>query len=102
MSDNALYGRHIIFRAGRPSPSNLRPRPVDKGHLSFRASISNPQYEEAIVFEIGEPYFHVDTSMLPPEKVIRDDDPPGHVSVVDVDEETLKNAVVGKGNGKTI
>jgi hypothetical protein len=32
----------VIYREGNPSPSNLTPRAIDQGKLSFRDSLSNP------------------------------------------------------------
>jgi hypothetical protein len=92
-----------IYREGRPSPSNLTPRPQDNGYLSFRDSLSNP-VEPGVpgppggrpVFRPGEEYMRIDTSKLPPGTVIPDGVPPGHVSVRNVPPEVLKNAVTPK------
>jgi len=40
---------------------------------------------------------HIDTSKLPTGSVIRDNDPPGHVSIIDVPVDVLKDAVVWRG-----
>ncbi len=39
----------------------------------------------------------INTLKLPPGSVIPDDIPPGHVTVIGVDVQTLKDAVVDKG-----
>ncbi len=86
----------IIYREGRPNPSNLTSRPQDEGMLSFRDSLSNPyplQEGQRPVFRPGEPYFGIDTSKLPPGSVIYDNEPPGHVSVQNVTPEELQQAV---------
>jgi len=41
VTEEDYFGDNIIFRAGNPSPSNFRPRPVDRGFLSFRNRLSN-------------------------------------------------------------
>ncbi len=100
----------IIYREGRPSPSNLTPRPQDGGHLSFRDSLSNPIQPgtpgplggQRPVLRPGQDYMAIDTSKLPPGSVIPDGvpgsltTPPGHVSVVNVTPDALKNAVIPK------
>jgi hypothetical protein len=89
-----------IYRAGNPNPSNLRPRPIDGGKLSFRDSLSNPwplQPGQRPVFEPGDSYFALDPSSLPPGTVIPDNNPPGHVSVVEAGSEAIKAAVVERG-----
>ena len=91
----------VVYRAGRPNPSNLRPRPVDQGKLSFRDTLSNPcplQSGERPVFKPGDGYFGIDISRLPPGSVIQDDKPPGHVLIVDVTPEEIQRGVVGRGN----
>jgi RHS repeat-associated protein len=88
----------IVYRSGDPSPSNLKPRPIDNGELSFRDSLSCPlQPGEPPVFQPGDKYFGIDTSKLPPGSVIPDNVPPGHVSVVNLFWEILKDAVVERG-----
>jgi len=98
----------VIYREGRPSPSNLTPRPQDGGHLSFRDSLSNPIQPgtpgplggQRPVLRPGQDYMAIDTSRLPPGSVIPDGvpgsltTPPGHVSVVDVPPDVLRNAVI--------
>jgi hypothetical protein len=49
------------------------------------------------VFRPGKPYFGVDTSKLPLGSVVPDDVPPGHVSVMNVLIEALKEAIVERG-----
>jgi RHS repeat-associated protein len=87
-----------IYRAGRPSPSNLKPRPGEDA-LSFRNSLSNPLPNTGRpVFRPGDDYFGIDPSKLPPGSVIHDNAPPGHVSVQGVPPDVLKNAVTTKGS----
>ena len=86
---------HLIYRAGNPSPSNLRPR-VGEEALSFRESLSNPYplpTGQRPVFRPGDAYFAVDAGLLPEGTVIWDDEPPGHVSVRGLDAETLQDAI---------
>ncbi|HMB02975.1 MAG TPA: hypothetical protein VKP69_04445 [Isosphaeraceae bacterium] len=90
----------VIYRAGKPNPGNLKPRAIDNGKLSFRDSLSNPlprSLEDRPVFPIGESYFGVDPSRLPPGTVVRDDDPPGHLVVGEVSPDVLREAVVERG-----
>jgi RHS repeat-associated protein len=84
-----------IFRKGDPNPGNLTPRPGENG-LSFRNSLSNPK-EGQPVFPPGSRYIEVDPSKLPPGSVIRDDNPPGHVTVLPLPVDVLQGAVVGRG-----
>jgi RHS repeat-associated protein len=85
----------LIYRSGAPSPSNLRPGPSG---LSFRDSLSNPYPAgPRPVFRPGDDYIVVDAAKLPPGSVIRDNVPPGHVSVHGVDLKTLRDAIVGRG-----
>ena len=89
-----------LYRAGQPNPSNLKPRAVDQGKLSFRNSLSNPWPLGSggrPVFQHGDAYFGVDPSRLPPGSVIPDPDSPGHVLVKDVPPEVLRKAVVERG-----
>jgi hypothetical protein len=46
------------------------------------------------VFRTGEKYFAVDTSKLPPGSVVRDDVPPGHVSVNGLTPDQIQQANV--------
>jgi hypothetical protein len=89
-----------IFRQGGANPSNLTPRPKDEGLLSFRDSLSNsyplPPGQRP-VFAPGKEYTQFDWSKLPPDSVIFDHDPPGHVSVWGVSPEELRAAATGKG-----
>lgn len=97
VEESAVPGS-LIYREGAPNPGNLRPRPIDAGRVSFRNSLSNPIPKgERAVFRPGEPYFAVDTSLLPVEKVIRDDNPPGHVSILNISPEDLRGAVCDRG-----
>jgi len=87
----------IIYRSGKPSPSNLQARPGEDA-LSFREALSNPwPMRDRPVFRPGDDYFGIDTSRLPPGSVLPDHDPPGHVSVLNVSAEALKDAVVERG-----
>ena len=89
-----------LYRAGNANPSNLKPRAIDQGELSFRDSLSNPwpmKPDQRPVFQPGDSYFVVDPTRLPPGSVISDNNPPGHVSVRDVPPEILHEAVEYKG-----
>ncbi len=83
----AAPGRLIYCRGGA-NPSNLVPRDVDRGRLSFFTSPA---------FAPGDRYIVVDTTMLPPGSVIYDNEPVGHVSVVGVSPEGIRRAIVDKG-----
>lgn len=88
---------HVIYRAGKPSPSNMTPRPGEET-LSFRDALSNPWPQgRRPVFRPGDDYFGIDTSKLPQGTVIPDHVPPGHVSVIHVPVEVLKDAVIERG-----
>lgn len=91
----------IIYRAGSTSPSNLTPRAIDKGKLSFRSTLSNPCLlppNGRPVFGIGEEFLGINISNLPHSvSVDFDDEPPGHVTVRDATVEDLKKARVVKG-----
>jgi RHS repeat-associated protein len=87
----------VIYREGKPSPSNLRPRPGEDA-VSFRTSLSNPlPGGSRPVFRPGEPYFGVETASLPPEAVTVDNNPAGHVGVSGVPPEVLQDAVTVRG-----
>jgi hypothetical protein len=89
---------NVIYREGNPSPGNLKARPIDEGMLSFRSSISNPLYQTGRpVLRPGEPYFGININKLPPGSVTFDNNPPGHVSVNNVDPDILKDAVCIRG-----
>lgn len=88
----------VIYRQGTPSPSNLTPRAVDAGDLSFRDSLSNPVGTgQPPVMNPGKDFIGIDTSKLPPGSVIYDNVPPGHVTVRGVTPEQLRAAVVERG-----
>ena len=72
----ALVGT-IIYKGGRPSPSNLTPRPKDvaSGGLSFWDSPERPYFAEQ------DEYFGIDVAKLRELTVSFDDEPLGHVSV---------------------
>jgi len=87
----------VIYRGGKPSPSNLKLRPGEDA-LSFRDSISNPLPKtERPVFRPGDDYIGIDTSKLPRGSVVPDNVPPGHVSVQGVTPEQLQQAVIERG-----
>jgi RHS repeat-associated protein len=86
-----------LFRAGGSNPGNLKVRPGDDG-LSFRDSLSNPiDAKNSPVFKPGDQYIEVDADRLPAGSVVRDGDPPGHVTVRDATPEQINGAIVGKG-----
>lgn len=95
---------NLIYRGGGTNPGNLTPRPDDDGMLSFRDSLSNPidpvnggPLGGRPVFGVGDKYISVDANRLPAGSVIRDNVPPGHVSVFGVSPEDLKDlANVGR------
>src|SRR5437879_4784970 len=64
-----------LYRAGKPNPANLKPRPMDQGKLSFRDSLSNPwplETGQRPVFQPGDSYFGIDPSRLPSGSVVPD------------------------------
>lgn len=71
MDDAIVLERYIAIILSNPYPLREGQRPV---------------------FRPGEPYFGIDTSKLPPESVIYDNKPPGHVSVQNVTPEELQQA----------
>jgi hypothetical protein len=88
----------LIYRRGGTNPSNLRPRAVDQGRLSFWTSLDPPvRADEPPRFPPGSDYFVVDTRWLPPGSVVHDAEPPGHVSVIDVPAEVVRDAIVERG-----
>ncbi len=96
----------VIYREGTPAPSNLTPRSIDQGRLSFRESLSNPyplSEGQRPVFRPGKNYFGVESGRLPTGSVMADGvpgsatTPAGHVSVTGATVEQLKRAVVTKG-----
>src|SRR5437879_1625971 len=90
----------VLYRAGKPAPSNLRARPVDEGKLSFRDTLSNPwplRSGQRPVFEPGDPYLGIDASRLPPGSTIPDEDQPSHVFVTDMTREEIQQTVEERG-----
>jgi RHS repeat-associated protein len=84
-----------IFRSGGSSPSDLTPR-AGETSLSFRDSLSDPIDSKANpVFKKSE-YIAVDSRKLPVGSVVRDNIPPGHVSVRATIQD-LKGAIILKG-----
>lgn len=89
----------VIYRAGKPSPSNLTVRAGEEG-LSFRDTLSNPYPlapGQRPVFRVGDDYFGISTSRLPPGSVRPDNIPPGHVTVTGVTPAALKDAATQTG-----
>lgn len=84
----------VIFRGGSQTDNAL----TDKGSgLSFRDSLSNPANPDQAVLRPGEKYFGVDTSRLPPGSVVRDNVPPGHVSVNGLTPDQIRQAILDPG-----
>jgi RHS repeat-associated protein len=85
-----------VFRSGGSNPGNLTMREGEDA-LSFRDSLSNP-IDSATnpVFRPGSKYIAVDSSKLPDGTVVRDNMPPGHVSVT-ASPEQIKNAIIDRG-----
>lgn len=80
----------LIFRGGTQTDNAL----TDKGTgLSFRNSLSN-SVDGPAVLRPGEKYFAVDTSKLSPGSVVRDNVPPGHVSVNGLTPDQIRQAIV--------
>jgi hypothetical protein len=86
-----------LFRSGGKNPGNLTPRPGEEG-LSFRDSLSNPYPKgDRPVFRPGDKYIEVDPLRLPPGSVMRDNIPPGHVTVSPSPVEVLIDAIIKQG-----
>jgi hypothetical protein len=88
----------VIYRSGRPTPSNLTSRPGEDG-VSFWDRLANPwplEQGSQPVFRPGEPYFTVDPSQLPAGSVVPTP-PEGHWIVKDVPPDRIKPAVTGRG-----
>jgi hypothetical protein len=81
-----------IFRSGKPNPSNLS----DPDGLSFRDSLSDPIGPETKPVFTKDEYIQVDVSKLPEGSAVRDNNPPGHVTVRATPEQ-IKNAGLVKG-----
>lgn len=81
----------LIFRGGTQTENAL----TDKGTgLSFRDSLSNPVDQNLAVLRPGEKYFAVDTAKLPRGSWVRDNVPPGHVSVRGLTPDQIRRAIV--------
>ena len=102
--EERYYAGTIIYRGGENSRGNLdcMKRSKDGGKLSFRATISNPiTARDRPVFgfdshdEIDD-FIGIDTTRLSEESVVRDDHPPGHITVTNVSIEALRDAVIAK------
>ncbi len=88
-------GESLIYRAGGTNPGNFKIRPRETG-VSFRDSLSNPiDSRSNPPFKSG-PYVVVDASKLPPESLVYDDVPPGHVSVTATPEQ-IRAAIIDRG-----
>jgi hypothetical protein len=84
-----------IYRRGGKNPGNLVPRAEDRGSLSFWESL-DASFRGAAVFLPGDEYIVIDANLLPAGAVIFDNDPPGHVSVIQVPPDLLR-ALARKG-----
>jgi hypothetical protein len=86
---------HRLYRAGKPNPSNLTPRPGEDG-VSYWDRLANPWSLEPghrPVFRPGEPYHAIDPSQLPTGSVVPTP-PEGHWIVGrDVSPDRIKSAV---------
>ena len=65
------------------------PRAVDRGRLSFWESL-DASFEGAAVFLPGDDYIAIDANLLPAGSVVFDNNPLGHVSVIEVELEVLR------------
>ncbi len=87
----------VLYRAGKPTPSNLTPRPGEDG-VSFWDRLSNP-YPKGPgrpVFRPGEPYLAIDPTRLPVGSV-QATPPEGHWIVKGVSPQDLKHAIIERG-----
>jgi hypothetical protein len=89
--------RFLVFRKGGVNPANQRPRAKDEGRLSCWDSLTRRTEEGGPAFPPGSEWFAVDVGRLPPFAVEYDNDPPGHVSIVDLPPDVVKAAVVMRG-----
>lgn len=81
----------VLFRGGSQNDNAL----TDKGTgLSFQDSLSNPNNGGPGVLRPGEKHFGVDTAKLPKGSVIRDNVPPGHVTVRGLTPDQIRQAIV--------
>ena len=78
-----------IYRRGGKNPGNLVPRAEDHGRLSFWESLY-ASFAGAPVFLPGDEYIVIDANLLPAGSVVFDNNPLGHVSVIDVHPEVLR------------
>jgi hypothetical protein len=88
---------HRLYRSGKPTPSNLTPRPGEDG-ISFWDRLANPCPLEPgtqPLFRPGELYFTVDPSQLPAGSVVPTP-PEGHWIVKGEPPERIKPAVTGR------
>jgi hypothetical protein len=87
----------LIYRKGGVNPGNLKPRAVDAGRLSCWDSLSRRDPDGEPIFPPGVEWFAVDVRRLPPSAVEYDNSPTGHVSILDLPPETVKDAIVRRG-----
>jgi len=87
----------LIYRKGGVNPGNLKPRAIDAGRLSFWNSLSCHAPDGEPAFPPRVEWFAVDVRRLPPSTVEYDNNPPGHVSILDLPPETVKDAIVMRG-----
>ncbi len=87
----------LLYRKGGSNPGSFKLRAGEEG-LSFRDSLSNPlDGKQCPVFPPGADYVSVDPAKLPTGSVVRDNVPPGHVTVTGATPTQVKGAVTGKG-----
>jgi RHS repeat-associated protein len=88
----------VIYRGGSRTDLQL----TDNGTgVSFRDSLSNPVGKGLQpVLRPGEKYFAVDTSQLPPESVVYDNDPIGHVGVFGLEPQVIRDAIIEELSGR--
>ncbi len=87
----------VLYRAGKPNPSNVSSRPGEDG-VSFWDRLANPwplSLGQRPLFQPGEPYFTIDPSRLPSGSVVPTP-PEGHWIVKGVPPEGIKQAVTGR------
>ena len=74
---------------GEKNPGNLPPRAKDRGRLSFWESL-DASFEGSAVFLPGDDHIAIDANLLPAGSVVFDNNPPGHVSVIEVELQVLR------------
>jgi len=81
-----------VYRKGNWNLSTLTPRPEDEGRLSTWTSL-DPRGLPGF-FKPGDKYFAINTVPLPKDRVIYDNEPLDHVSIVNVDPAILLSVSV--------